>query len=128
LRETRPSDWPIVEILESIDGLQRDLDMRDRVKFAAVTHQLRMTNPKMKAIRETDVRGWVATLERFAPNYVTVEGDVVTLETTPERIKREVLGAYKQLPTGYEPPRVVKAPTLLSLPQKRLTPKAGKKR
>jgi hypothetical protein len=128
LKETRPSDWPIVEILESIDGLQRDLDMRDRVKFAAVTHQLRMTNPKMKAIREADVRGWVATLERFAPNYVTVEGDVVTLETTPERIKREVLGAYKHLPTGYEPPRVVKTPTVLTARTKKLTPKARKKR
>jgi hypothetical protein len=99
-----PVDWPIPEILSAIWDLQHDNQLREPVKFAAV----RMQTPQMKRFMERDLQEWMASIKRFAPQYVTLDGDVVYLEVSPERIIREIRGHVQKLPVDYQPPSVIR--------------------
>ena len=48
------------------------------------------------------------SIKRFAPQYVTLDGDVVYLEVSPERIIREIRGHVQKLPVEYQPQSVIK--------------------
>jgi hypothetical protein len=99
-----PAEWPIPEILNAIWDLQRDTQLREPVQFAAV----RMQTPQIKRFTAHELQDWMASVKRFAPQYVTLDGDVVYLEVSPERIIREVRGHVQKLPVEYQPASVVR--------------------
>ena len=99
-----PAEWPVPEILDAVWALQRDTQLREPVQFAAV----RMQTPEMKRFAARDLQEWMASVKRFAPQYVTLDGDVVYLEVPPERIIREVRGHVQKMPVDYRPASVVK--------------------
>jgi hypothetical protein len=52
----------------------------------------------------------MTSLRRLAGGYVTVDGDVVSLEAPPDRILREVRKASSKLPAAFKTPPI-SAPT-----------------
>jgi hypothetical protein len=84
--------------------LQRDTTLREPVQLAAV----RMQTPQMKRFTAHELQEWMASVKRFAPQYVTLDGDVVYLEVSPDRIIREVRGHVQKLPVEYRPASVVR--------------------
>jgi hypothetical protein len=99
-----PADWPIPEILQAIWELQHDNQLREPVKFAAV----RMQTPQMKRFMERELQEWMQSVKRSAPQYITLDGDVVYLEVSPERIIQAVRGHVQKLPVEYQPPSVLR--------------------
>jgi hypothetical protein len=55
----------------------------------------------MKRFSAPDLAEWMASVKRFAPQFVTLDGDVVYLEAPPERIIREVRGHIQKIPVEY---------------------------
>jgi hypothetical protein len=98
-RSQAPSEWPVPEILDAIWELQQDEQLRDPVQFAAV----RMVTPSMRRFTAPELADWMASVKRFAPQYITLDGDVVYLEVPPERIIREVRLHVQKLPIQYRP-------------------------
>jgi hypothetical protein len=103
-RSHPPAEWPVPEILNAVWELQQDEQLRDPVQFAAV----RMVNTRMKRFAASELAEWMTTVKRLAPQYVTLDGDVVYLEVPPDRILREVRGHVQKLPVDYRPPALVK--------------------
>jgi hypothetical protein len=99
-----PAEWPIPEILNAIWDLQRDTTLREPVQLAAV----RMQTPRMKRFAAYELQEWMTSVKMFAPQYVTLDGDVVYLEVSPDRIIREVRGHFQKLPVEYRPASVVR--------------------
>jgi hypothetical protein len=98
------AEWPIPEILDAIWSLQHDTQLREPVQFAAV----RMVNEKMKRFLAGDLQLWMESVKRFAPQFVTLERDVVYLEAPPDRIIREVRGHVPKIPVEYRPASMVR--------------------
>ena len=98
-----PAEWPIPEILNAIWDLQQDEQLRDPIQFAAV----RMVNQRMKRFTASELAEWMGSVKRFAPQYVTLDGDVVYLEVPPDRIVREIRGHVQKLPVEYRPPALM---------------------
>jgi len=103
-KQQAPAEWPVPEILNAIWDLQQDEQLRDPVQFAAV----RMVNQEMKRFTAPELAEWMASVKRFAPQYVTLDGDVVYLEVPPERIIREVRGHVQKMPVEYRPAAMMK--------------------
>ena len=98
------ADWPVPEILDAIWALQRDTQLREPVQFAAV----RMQTSQMKRFTARDLQEWMASVKRFAPQYISLDGDVVYLEVPPDRIIREIRGHMPKIPVAYRPPSMVR--------------------
>jgi hypothetical protein len=94
-----PAEWPVPEILRAIWELQQDEQLREPVQFAAV----RMVNTGMKRFTASELAEWMASVKRFVPQYITLDGDVVYLEASPDRIVREIRGHVQRLPVDYRP-------------------------
>jgi len=94
---------PLAEILQAIWELQAD--SVDPVKFAAV----RMQKPELKKYREREIRDWMEAVRRLAGGYVTIEGDVVRLETSPERILRTIRRVSSKLPEYLQHQKLVQS-------------------
>jgi hypothetical protein len=103
-RAQPPAEWPVPEILSAIWELQQDEQLRDPVQLAAV----RMVNQRMKRFTAPELAEWMESVKRFAPQYVTIDGDVVYLEVPPERIIREVRGHVHKMPVEYRPSALLK--------------------
>ncbi len=57
----------------------------------------------MKRFTARDLEEWMASVKRFAPQYVSLDGDVVYLEVPPDRIIREIRGHVQKIPVDYRP-------------------------
>ena len=94
---------PLADILQAIWELQAD--SVDPVKFAAV----RMQKPELKKYREREIRDWMEAVRRLAGGYVTIEGDVVRLETNPEKILRTIRRVSSKLPAYLQHQKLVQS-------------------
>lgn len=104
VRGEPPAEWPVPEILDAIWALQQDKQLREPVQFAAV----RMQTAQMRRFEARELKEWMASVKRFAPQYVSLDGDVVYLEVSPERIIREIRGHVQKMPVEYRPASVVR--------------------
>jgi hypothetical protein len=86
-------EMPLADVLEAIYELQDESP--DPVKFAAV----RMQRRTLRRYREAELRAWVESVRRLAGGYVTVSGDIVSLEAPPEKILEQVRLQGKKLPS-----------------------------
>ena len=86
-------EMPLADILEAIYELQDESP--DPVKFAAV----RMQRRSLRRYRETELRAWVESVRRLAGGYISVAGDIVSLEAPPEKILEQVRLQGKKLPS-----------------------------
>lgn len=73
-------EGPVQEILEAIWELQKESP--DPVKFAAV----RMQSDSLKRFREKEIAEWMQSVRRMAGGFVSIQGEVVSLEAPPEKI------------------------------------------
>jgi Histidine kinase-, DNA gyrase B-, and HSP90-like ATPase len=88
-------EGPLADILEAIWELQAESP--DPVKFAAV----RMQHASLKGYRETELRDWMMGVRRLAGGFVTIDGDVVSLEAPPQKILSELRRASSKLPEAF---------------------------
>lgn len=119
-RQRAPQEWNVPEILEAVWTLQQDTSERDPVKFASV----RVATPAIKRFREREVRDILLSLQRFAPSYITIDGDKVWLEAPPAKILAAVRGLRNQLPADFKAEMVIKRLEPLPAPK---APKAKPK-
>lgn len=110
------SSGPLPQILDTIWDLMEESP--DPVKFAAVALKLRLSKPGQPPYRELEIREWLQSLKRLAGGYITIDGDVVSLEAPPERILREVRYVSAKLPEQFR--RQVMITTLISATNERL--------
>lgn len=97
-KRQEPAEWPVPEILQAVWELQGDEQTREPVKLAAV----RMVNDQMKRFTSADLQAWLQGIKRFAPTFVSLNGDVVFLEVSPERIIKAVRGTMPKVPVEYQ--------------------------
>lgn len=104
IKTAPPAEWPVPEILDAVWALQQDKQLREPVQFAAV----RMQTKQMRRFEARELKEWMESVKRFAPQYVSVDGDRVYLEVSPERIIREIRGHMQKLPVEYRSASMVK--------------------
>lgn len=85
--------------LNALLGCVADLQLKpDPVKTSVVAYLMRERGHVPEDFREPDVVELVTALGTLAPGYVTLSGDVVTLETSVDRIRKVVSEHYHELP------------------------------
>ncbi len=97
--EEKVEAGPLPQILDAVWDLTEESP--DPVKFAAVALRLRMGQTTSKKYRELEIRDWMESLRRLAGGYVTIDGDIVSLEAPPDRILREVRYVSNKLPEQF---------------------------
>ena len=97
------SEGPIPEILNAIWELQATSN--DPVKFAAV----KMQSETLKKYREREVREMVESVRRLTGGYVTIDGDVVSLEVPPDKILKEIRKISHKVPIALRERSIFKA-------------------
>jgi hypothetical protein len=104
LRDVDDEAPPLVEVLESIDHL-RTLDRPPRVSTIALVLEDR------HGIKRTDkeVEELLAILRGLAPRYITVVGDRVILETSPDKVRHAIARHYREIPPGLTDPAFEKS-------------------
>ena len=96
LLKEKPPETPLREIVEAISELVKD--SLDPPKFAAVLERLKHKNNQFKNFREQEIHDWMTSLNRFAPDLVTIDGDCVSLENKPQIILERVISQVNELP------------------------------
>ena len=96
LKEQVPAG-PLPDILGTVWEMQKESP--DRVNLAAVAERMRLELKKDHAgIRQSEIREWLTSVQRFCPDLVYIERDFVSLEQPPGRILREVRSNVSRLP------------------------------
>ncbi|HXM20274.1 MAG TPA: ATP-binding protein [Terriglobales bacterium] len=96
-----PPEWPLPEILQAIDELQKE--GIEVVRFSAI----RVQSPKLRNYREKDLEGWVNSAAMLAGGYMNVVGDVVTLDAPPDKILSEIRRQSDNLPAKFRPEAMI---------------------
>jgi hypothetical protein len=85
---------PVQQLLDTIAELQRESD--DPVELPAVVVMLRERHDVR--LQRADVEDLVKSLRSLAPGYISLNGTVVTLETSVDKIKTEIAKHHRQMP------------------------------
>lgn len=106
---TQPAEWPLPEILEAINQLQRE--GVEVVRFGAI----RVQSQKLRKYKEKDLEGWINSAAMLAGGYMNVVGDVVTLDAPPDKVLFEIRRQSDNLPSRFRPEAMIeelaKSPT-----------------
>jgi tRNA G37 N-methylase Trm5 len=85
---------PLHEVLDALVAEQGE--SKDQVELASLVTRLRMSN-QINTSKE-ELRDWIQALSTMAPSHITIIGDVVTLETTKERVLEMLAKHNSELP------------------------------
>ena len=96
-------EGPIPEILNAVWELQASSN--DPVKFAAV----KMQSETLKKYREKEVREMLESVRRLTGGYVSIDGDIVSLEVPPEKILSEIRRISHKVPIYLREKSIFKA-------------------
>jgi len=99
LLKEQPPETPLPEIVDAIWELMGE--SLDPPKFAAVLERLKHKKEQFKSFREQEIQDWMTSLQRFARDLVTIDGDCVSLETKPQTILERVISQVNELPPIY---------------------------
>lgn len=88
---------PIKEIIEAIWELQEERP--ERVRIAAVP----VANPRIRKLRlkTSEVVEWVQSIRRLVGPFVTIDGEFISLETSPTQILERLNIAVERLPQDF---------------------------
>lgn len=93
-------DTPLSEILNAIWELMEE--SLDPPKFAAVLERLKHKDNKFKSFREQEIQDWMRSVQRFARDLVTIDGECVYLEIAPKTILDRVIWQANELPPVFK--------------------------
>ncbi|MCY4420205.1 MAG: ATP-binding protein [Gammaproteobacteria bacterium] len=86
---------PYIEILETAYEMQKEDIERPTIS------SIRYSNSSLKKYAEKDIRNWVEILERQLPSFISLDGGVISLNTSPDKIKKELQRINSDLPLEY---------------------------
>ena len=86
---------PYIEILETAYEMQKEDTERPTIS------SIRYSNNTLKKSTINDIRGWVDILVRQLPSFISLDEDVISLNTSPDKIKKELQRINSDLPPEY---------------------------
>lgn len=86
---------PYIEILKTAYKMQKEDSERPTLS------SLRVSNKTLKNSKISDIRNWVEILERQLPSFVSLDDGVISLNTSPEKIMKELQKINSNLPAEY---------------------------
>lgn len=86
---------PYIEILETAYRMQKQDSERPTLS------SIRVTNETLKKTGIRQIKDWVEILQRQLPSFISLDGEVVSLNTSPEKIMKELQKINSNLPVEY---------------------------
>ena len=86
---------PYIEILETTYAMQKQDTERPTIS------SIRVSNEILRKSSNKQIRGWVEILARQLPSFISLDGNVISLNTSPEKIMKELQKINSSLPSEY---------------------------
>ena len=86
---------PYIEILETTYAMQKNDKERPTIS------SVRVSNETLKNSSNSEIRGWIEILARQLPSFISLVDDVISLNTSPGKIMKELQKINSDLPPEY---------------------------
>ncbi|MCS2788606.1 hypothetical protein ACIXFS_01865 [Bacteroides fragilis] len=99
IEKTTIDRGPIDELLEVIYVLQKE--DTEPPKISAIRSELKHLNPPV-IISESNMKGLLNSLLVLVPGFINIEGEKVSINTTPSAIKTAIQQATNNVPADFQ--------------------------
>ena len=86
---------PYIEIIETVYKMQKEDTERPTIS------SMRFANESFKTYGNKQIGGWVEILTRQLPGFVSLDDEVISLNTSPDKIRTELQEIHSVLPPEY---------------------------
>ena len=86
---------PYIEILETTYEMQKQDTERPTIS------SIRVSNEILRNSSNNQIKGWVEILARQLPSFISLDDDIISLNTSPEKIMKELQKINSSLPSEY---------------------------
>ena len=86
---------PYIEILETTYKMQKQDTERPTIS------SIRVSNEILRKSSNNKIKGWVEILARQLPSFISLDDDIISLNTSPEKIMKELQKINSSLPSEY---------------------------
>ena len=86
---------PYIEIIETVYKMQKEDTERPTIS------SMRFANKSLKAYGNKQIGGWVEILTRQLPGFISLDDEVISLNTSPDKIRTELQEIHSVLPPEY---------------------------
>ncbi len=86
---------PYIEIIETAYKMQKEDSERPTLS------SIRISNEILKKAKKSEIKGWVEILVRQLPSFISLDEEVISLNMSPDKIKKELQRINSDLPPKY---------------------------